>query len=150
MTAAPDAIAISGSGPTSLSGRRFQAAVGAVGVALVWATAAIHLRLYAIGYDSIPTIGWLFLVQGVAGSVLGAVILLFRRLLAYVAGAGFMVASIGGFLTSIWFGLFGFRDSFAAPYAGMAVATEAAGAVVLLTAAGLWIRRRPGRLGLGR
>ena len=112
-----------------------------VGVLLIWSTAAIHLRLYAIGYDSIPTIGWLFLVQGVTGSALGVLVLASRHPLSYLAGAGYMASSIGGFLTSIWFGLFGFRDSFAAPYAGLAMAVEVSGAAVLLTAAGLWLRR---------
>ncbi len=40
-------------------------------------------------------------------------------------------------------GLFGFKDSFAAPYAGMSLVTEIAGAVVLLAAAVLVVAGRP-------
>src|SRR6185369_15769318 len=34
-----------------------------VGSGLLFATAAIHLDLYVTGYRTIPTIGWLFLLQ---------------------------------------------------------------------------------------
>lgn len=138
------------SGQHWAAGNRLDLPFAFVGAGLVWATAALHLRLYAIGYDSIPTIGWLFLLQGMAGSILGLLILAFRHLLSYLGGAGYMASSIGGFLTSIWFGLFGFRDSFAAPYAGLAMAIEVSGAVVLLVAAALWLRGRRGRLGIRR
>jgi hypothetical protein len=84
-----------------------------------------------MGYRTIPTIGPLFLLQGIAGVLLAVVLLLWRRLLVVVAAAGFMVATIGGLLVSVNFGLFGFMDTFAAPYAGLSVVLEAAGAVVL-------------------
>ena len=92
---------------------------------------AIHLQLWAMGYRTIPTIGPLFFLQGVAGLLLAVVLLLWRRLLVVVAGAGFMVATIGGLLVSVNFGLFGFMDTFAAPYAGLSLVLESAGAVVL-------------------
>ena len=130
-----------------LPSRRLEVPVGALGVGLLWATAAVHLHLYAIGYRSIAVIGWLFLVQGIIGSVLGLAILAFRHLLVYLGGTAYMAASIGGFVTSIWLGLFGFRDSFAAPFAGVAMALEVSGAVVFLIAAGLWLRGHQWRIG---
>jgi hypothetical protein len=84
-----------------------------------------------MGYRSIPTIGPLFLLQGVAGVLLAVLLLLWRRLLVVVAGAGFLVATIGGLLVSVNVGLFGFMDTFAAPYAGASLVLESAGAVVL-------------------
>jgi hypothetical protein len=84
-----------------------------------------------MGYRTIPTIGPLFLLQGISGFLLALVLLLWRRLFVVVAGAGFMVATIGGLLISVYFGLFGFMDTFAAPYAGLSVVLESAGAVVL-------------------
>jgi hypothetical protein len=84
-----------------------------------------------MGYRTIPTIGPLFLLQGIAGVLLAVLLLLWRRLIVVVAGAGFMVATIGGLLVSVNFGLFGFRDTFAAPYAGLSLVLESAGAVVL-------------------
>src|ERR1700742_4419939 len=86
-----------------------------VGAGLLFATAAIHLDLYLTGYRTIPTIGWLFLLQVIAAFGLGlAVLAIPRRLaagvparLAAAAGAGFALATLGGYLLSVWTGLFG-------------------------------------------
>src|SRR5579859_2588977 len=86
------------------------------GAALLIATAAIHLDLYVTGYRTIPTIGWLFLLQVIAGFGLGvAVLATGGRLvkggwLAPAAGAGFALATLGGYLLSVWIGLFGFKE----------------------------------------
>src|ERR1700747_3475241 len=45
------------------------------GSGLLIATAAIHLDLYLTGYRTIPTIGWLFLLQVIAGFRLAAAVL---------------------------------------------------------------------------
>src|SRR5258708_16923169 len=42
-----------------------------LGSGLLIATAAIHLDLYLTGYRTIPTIGWLFLLQVIAAFRLG-------------------------------------------------------------------------------
>jgi predicted lipoprotein with Yx(FWY)xxD motif len=90
-----------------------------VGSGLLIATAAIHLDLYLTGYRTIPTIGWLFLLQVIAAFGLGlAVLAIPRRLaagvlasrLAATAGAGFALATLGGYLLSVWTGLFGFKE----------------------------------------
>jgi predicted lipoprotein with Yx(FWY)xxD motif len=86
------------------------------GSGLLIATAAIHLDLYLTGYRTIPIIGWLFLVQVIAAFGLGlAVLAIPRRLvlltrLAAAAGAGFALATLGGYLLSVWVGLFGFKE----------------------------------------
>ena len=88
------------------------------GAGLLIATAAIHLDLYLTGYRTIPTIGWLFLLQVIAAFGLGlAVLAIPRRLaagvparLAAAAGAGFALATLGGYLLSVWIGLFGFEE----------------------------------------
>ena len=46
-----------------------------VGSGLLIATAAIHLDLYLTGYRTIPTIGWLFLLQVIAAFGLGLAVL---------------------------------------------------------------------------
>ena len=88
------------------------------GAGLLAATAAIHLDLYLTGYRSIPTIGWLFLLQVIAAFALAAAVLatafargdgLVPRLVG-AAGAGFAVATLGGYLLSLWIGLFGFKE----------------------------------------
>src|SRR5690348_4872997 len=87
-----------------------------VGSGLLIATAAIHLDLYLTGYRTIPTIGWLFLLQVIVAFGLGlAVLAIPSRLaiasrLAAAAGAGFALATLAGYLLSVWTGLFGFKE----------------------------------------
>jgi hypothetical protein len=78
------------------------------GAGLLAATAAIHLDLYLTGYRTIPTIGWLFLLQVAAAFVLAVAVLAWGGRVAAAAGAGFAVATLGGYLLSVWVGLFGF------------------------------------------
>jgi predicted lipoprotein with Yx(FWY)xxD motif len=85
-------------------------ALRAVGAGLLVATGAIHLDLYLTGYRTIPTIGVLFLLQVIAAFVLAAVVGMLGGQLAAAAGALFALATLGGYLLSIWFGLFGFRE----------------------------------------
>ena len=86
------------------------------GGALLIATGAIHLDLYLTGYRTIAVIGPLFLLQVIAAFGLGLAVLAVgsRRptasWLAAAAGAGFALATLGGYLLSLWFGLFGFRE----------------------------------------
>jgi predicted lipoprotein with Yx(FWY)xxD motif len=86
------------------------------GSGLLIATAAIHLDLYLTGYRTIPTIGWLFLLQVIAAFALGLAVLaipgryVLAGRLAAAAGAGFALATLGGYLLSVWIGLFGFTE----------------------------------------
>jgi predicted lipoprotein with Yx(FWY)xxD motif len=80
------------------------------GAGLLWATAAIHLDLYLTGYRNIPTIGWLFLLQVIAGFGLGALVLASGSRLVAAAGALFALSTLGGYLLTVQFGLFGFRE----------------------------------------
>jgi predicted lipoprotein with Yx(FWY)xxD motif len=86
------------------------------GAALLIATAAIHLDLYVTGYRTIPTIGWLFVLQVIGAFSLGvAVLAIGGRLvkggrLVAAAGAGFALATLGGYLLSVRIGLFGFKE----------------------------------------
>src|SRR6266566_2010006 len=80
------------------------------GAGLLIATGAIHLDLYLTGYRTIPTIGWLFLLQVIAAFVLGAGVLVLGSRLAAAAGAGFALSTLGGYLLSVWIGLFGFTE----------------------------------------
>jgi predicted lipoprotein with Yx(FWY)xxD motif len=86
------------------------------GAGLLIATGAIHLDLYLTGYRTIPVIGWLFLLQVIAAFALGLAVLatggrpvLVGRLAA-AGGAGFALATLGGYLLSVWTGLFGFYE----------------------------------------
>ena len=99
-------------GPRQRSARRARVrlALRLAGSGLLIVTGAIHLDLYLTGYRSIPTIGWLFLFQVIAAFVLGAAVLASAARLAAAAGAAFSLATLGGYLLSLWIGLFGFRE----------------------------------------
>jgi len=80
------------------------------GSGLLIATAAIHLDLYLTGYRTIPTIGWLLLLQVIAAFGLGLAVLAIPSRLAAAAGAVFALATVGGYLLLVWIGLFGFIE----------------------------------------
>jgi predicted lipoprotein with Yx(FWY)xxD motif len=84
--------------------------LGIAGAALLVASGAIHLDLYLTGYRTIPTIGPLFLLQVIAAFVLAAAILITRNWVVEAAGALFAVSVLGGYLLSLWVGLFGFTE----------------------------------------
>src|ERR1017187_2442816 len=67
-------------------------------------------KLYVTGYKSIPAIGWLFLLQVIAAFGLAAVVAVSGSRLAAAAGALFALSTLGGYLLSIWIGLFGFTE----------------------------------------
>src|SRR5258708_29623604 len=80
------------------------------GAGLLAATAGIHLDLYLTSFRNIPTIGWLFLLQVIAGFVLAAAVLATGNPVVAALGAGFAVATLAGYLLSIWVGLFGYTE----------------------------------------
>src|SRR6266851_907971 len=83
---------------------------GIVGAVLLIASGSIHLDLYLTGYRSIPTIGWLFLLQVISAYALAVAIPVTRLWLAAAAGAGFAISTLGGYLLSLKVGLFGFTE----------------------------------------
>jgi predicted lipoprotein with Yx(FWY)xxD motif len=90
-------------------GRR-QLGLRVAGAALLAVSASIHLALYLTGYRSIPTIGWLFLLQAIVGFVLVAGALVTYSRLAAAAGAAFALSTLGCYLLAVWTGLFGFKE----------------------------------------
>src|SRR6266700_2084484 len=100
----------SGLGQRAAPRTQVRLALRLAGGGLLIATGAIHLDLYLTGYRSIPTIGWLFLIQVIAAFVLGAAVLASAARLAAAAGAAFSLATLGGYLLSLWIGLFGFKE----------------------------------------
>jgi predicted lipoprotein with Yx(FWY)xxD motif len=80
------------------------------GALLLAASASIHLYLYLTGYRSIPTIGWLFLMQFIVGYTLTAAVLVTHSRIAAAASAAFALSTISAYLLAVWGGLFGFRE----------------------------------------
>jgi hypothetical protein len=110
-------------------------------VAAIVISALVHLHLWMNGYRRLPTIGPLFLAQVIAGFVIAVLVLLLRNVVAAIVGFGFVASTLGGFLISVNAGLFGFQDSFAAPYAHMAFDVEIVAMVLLVAAPLLSIRQ---------
>lgn len=117
----------------------------------------IHLYLWGrqqFPYRDIPTIGPLFLIQGIVAILIGLLIIITRRVGALLVGAGMLVVSVVALVIDVEVGMFGFKDSWSVPYAKSTLYEEIVGAVLLLVAAGVlaWSGRagRSGRLGLGR
>jgi predicted lipoprotein with Yx(FWY)xxD motif len=80
------------------------------GAGLLFATAGIHLDLYLTGYRTIPTIGPLFLFQVIAAFLVGALVLATSSRLLAAVGAALALSTLGGYLLTVQFGLFGFRE----------------------------------------
>jgi hypothetical protein len=114
------------------------AAFAVGGALLIW-SAFIHFHLWSEtdGYRSIPTIGPLFLLQSITALIIGIGVVAIRRLWAAVIGIGFALTTIAGFLLSVAVGLFGFKDSWMAPYAKQSFTIEILAVVVLIAAAAL-------------
>jgi hypothetical protein len=112
-----------------------------IGAVLLVLSAAIHLHLWSQSYQHIPTIGPLFLLQGIAGIGLALMVAVLRHPLVLIGAALFAAGTIGGLMLSVYVGLFGFKDSLSAPYATKSLILEAV-AFGVLTAAALLSRVR--------
>lgn len=112
---------------------------------LVW-MGWIHLHLWSEGYKHIHTVGPMFMANFVAAIAVAIALLAVpsRGLIAGTAatGAALAVATLGGLALSVNVGLFGFTDSWNAPFAHLSLGVEIAAAVVLLATAA-WALARP-------
>ena len=98
----------------------------AAGLLIIWSS-YIHFHLWqSLGYRHIATIGPLFLLQSIGGLLIGLLIIASRRVWAAVLGAGFAISTMIGFLISVENGLFGFKDTWSAPFAHQTFALEIA------------------------
>jgi predicted lipoprotein with Yx(FWY)xxD motif len=80
------------------------------GAVLLVVSAGIHLNLYLTGYRTIPTIGWLFLVQFLVAFILAIGALVTHSRLVAIAGAAFALSTLGCYLLAVWIGLFGYKE----------------------------------------
>ena len=147
-------------GPADLASLAARVAVTVViagGAACAVYSGYIHLYLWGrqpFPYRDIPTIGPLFLVQGIAAIIIGLLVVISRRVGAVLIGAGLLVVSVVALVIDVEVGMFGYKDSWAVPYAKTTLYEENVGAVLLLAAACVltWTgrSRRSGALPLGR
>ena len=124
----------------SLGARVAITIVSAGGAACTVYSGYIHLYLWGrqpYPYRDIPTIGPLFLVQGVVAIIIGLMVIVSRRVGALLVGTGLLVVSVAALVIDVEVGMFGFKDSWAVPYATSTLYEEIVGAVLLLAAAGV-------------
>ena len=99
---------MAGPGPTASRVATGCTAVAAAGVML---NAVVHLDLYIVdGFRDIDVIGPLFLVNAVAGLVIGVIMLVWRHWLPLIAAIGFSLATFVAFWISVIWGLFGIKE----------------------------------------
>lgn len=77
----------------------------------VFLAAVVHLDLWVQGFRSIETIGPLFMLNFVAGMIIGLGVLVWRHWLPALAAAGFGAATVVAFWISVIHGLFGVRET---------------------------------------
>jgi hypothetical protein len=77
----------------------------------VFLAAVVHLDLWVQGFRSIATIGPLFMLNFVAGMIIGVGVLVWRHWLPALAAAGFGAATVVAFWTSVIHGLFGAKET---------------------------------------
>src|SRR5580693_2708713 len=92
------------------STNRWQLRGRIAGAGLLAGTGGIHLDLYLTGYRTVPTIGWLFLLQVISAFVLAGGVLATKSRLVAISGALFALSTLGGYLLSLWIGLFNFKE----------------------------------------
>jgi hypothetical protein len=114
----------------------------AAGAALAVYSGYIHLYLWGrdqFPYRDIPTIGPLFLLQGIVAVLIGLAVIVTRRAYAVLLGLGLMVVSVAALVIDVEVGMFGFQDSWSVPYVTSTLYWEIAGAVVFLLAAAVLV-----------
>ena len=105
-----------------------------LGAALTAVMGGIHLNLWVDGYRDIPTIGVLFLLNGIGAALLTLGLLTApTRVLGTVSGAAalFTAGTLAGLIASLTVGVFGFQEYLGAPLVVTTIIVEAAGTVVL-------------------
>ena len=125
--------------------------------ASVMLSGVVHLELWAQGMSALAVVGPAFLVNAVAGLVLGVVLMLWEHWLPLLAAAGFGAATLGAFVLSTTVGFFGVHERWQGAAVWLAAVSEAlaiilglVGAIVLArargvgTGAGVRLLARPG------
>lgn len=113
------------------------------GAGLLVGMAWIHYHLWALGYSSVPLIGPLFLANAIIGVLLAAAVLAMPgKLLSITATLSslFTLGTLAALLVSLFWSLFGFKESSSAPLLNTTLIVEGAGVIVLAVLAMLAAR----------
>jgi hypothetical protein len=117
--------------------------LGSIG--LLSADGWVHLHLWQDGYRHIATIGPLFLVGAVSALVVATGLLVRPSRLIGTLGIGLVLGILAGLVASVNVGLFGFKESLSAPFAGESIALEIAAALTLAGWVALDFMKEPRR-----
>lgn len=126
------------------------------GFGVLGTIAGIHLYLYqVVGFKTVPTIGWLFLLNVIASGLLALVMLVLPRgWVAYgsAMGAATAAVTLAGLLVFINATLFNFHEGLHGPLVIPTIIIESAGTLVMaLGTAFTWgARTRPSLPGKAR
>jgi hypothetical protein len=130
----------SGRAPTEARSAVVLRALVATGVLL---SAAVHYDLYAFGGGRyLHVVGTLFLLNFVAGVVLGFAVQVWRHWLGVFLAAGFALVTVLFFYASVIWGLWGFKETMGGPSQIFAQIVEW---VAFLAGAGLLLQQWSGR-----
>ena len=111
---------------------RTTAAARVLAALAILTAAALHVYLYAVdNFDSIHVIGPLFLLNGIAGAVIGLGLLASSAPPLVLLGIGYSVATLIAFVISATSGLFGWKESWSGTAQAVAGFTELGSALVL-------------------
>jgi hypothetical protein len=93
---------------------------------------AIHLNLWVTTYRHVPTLGPLFIVQGVSAILIGVGLATFRRAVPALMGLFLVVGTILGFTLVLTIGLFNFKLRFISNEQAVVLGVESAALVALV------------------
>ena len=114
-----------------------------VGALALLGMAYIHYHLWGIGYHTVSLIGPLFLVNAIAGAALAIAVLTVPRGLLGITSALsslFTLGTLAALLVSLFWGLFGFKETTGAPLLKTTLIVEGLGVLVLAVLAALAAR----------
>lgn len=113
----------------------------------VWISAGIHLKLWFDGTRHLDVVGPAFMLNAVAGVVIGVLLLTWRSWIPLFLAAGFGASTLGAFVISATVGLYGVNESFSGSYEWTSVVVEAVALVAAIVAAKQegWLGSRSGR-----
>jgi hypothetical protein len=102
----------------------------------VLVSAYVHLKLWFDGFRDIDKIGPAFMLNAVGGVVIAILLIGWRHWIPPLLAVGFGISTLGGFIISATWGLFGLNEQWVGwavwTAAGAEVIAIVAGAVVLL------------------
>lgn len=112
----------------------------------VLVSAGVHLKLWLDGFKDLHMIGPAFMLNAVAGLVIGVLLVLWRHWLPPLLAVGFGASTFGAFLISTTVGLYGVHEVWTGSYVFAAAVSEV---VAMIAGALVLLRERHGRTAAG-